>query len=101
MASSTSARARPGRWNDRARAFFAALGREPAIDYVPMPSSLRDSYQYSTQAEVAKLRGAGFTRPFFSLEDAVHHYVVAHLLPGRRLADGCSDRRPHLCATPG
>jgi ADP-L-glycero-D-manno-heptose 6-epimerase len=73
-------------WNELARALFAAIDREPAIDYVPMPESIRDSYQYSTQAEVPKLRAAGFSRPFTTLEDAVRDYVRDFLIPGRLLA---------------
>lgn len=65
--------ARP--WNDLAAAVFAALGREPAIDYIEMPEHLRGRYQYHTQADLAKLRAAGYGKPFTSLEDGVADYV--------------------------
>ena len=70
-------------WNDLARALFAALGREPRIEYIDMPESIRDKYQYFTQADVHKLLAAGYNQPITSLEDAVRDYVVNYLVPGR------------------
>jgi len=66
-------------WNDLARAVFDAMGREPNIRYIDMPEELREKYQYFTQADVSKLRRAGFTAPFTSLEEGVRDYVVNHL----------------------
>jgi ADP-L-glycero-D-manno-heptose 6-epimerase len=40
-----------------------------------MPEILRSKYQYFTQKDMSKLRGAGYTAPFTSLEDAVRDYV--------------------------
>ena len=62
-------------FEDLARATFAALGREPRIEYVEMPEALRPKYQYFTQADVTKLRAAGFTPAFTSLEEGVGRYV--------------------------
>jgi ADP-L-glycero-D-manno-heptose 6-epimerase len=73
-------------WNDLARAVFAALGREPRIEYIDMPESIRDKYQYFTQADVHKLLAAGYDRPITSLEDAVRDYVANYLAPGRTIA---------------
>lgn len=64
---------------DLARAVFAAAGQEPRIRYVDMPESIRGAYQYFTQADMTKLRAAGYARPFTSLEDGVRHYVTTHL----------------------
>lgn len=61
-------------WNDLAYALFSAVGRAPKIEYIPMPEVLRDRYQYFTQADMTKLRKAGYTKPFTSLEDAVKDY---------------------------
>jgi len=66
-------------WNDLAQATFAAMGREPCIEYIEMPESLRDKYQYFTQAEMGKLRAAGYDQPFTSLEDGIRDYVQDHL----------------------
>jgi ADP-L-glycero-D-manno-heptose 6-epimerase len=72
-------------WNELARAVFAALGREPRIEYIDMPVSIRDKYQYFTQADIGKLRAAGYGQPITSLEDAVRDYVVNYLVPGRAI----------------
>ena len=66
-------------WNDLALAVFAAAGREPQIIYVDMPDVLRDTYQYFTQADMRKLRDAGYERPFTSIEDGVRNYVESYL----------------------
>src|SRR5579863_7482188 len=72
-------------WNELARAVFAALGLEPRIEYIDMPETIRDKYQYFTQADVRKLLGTGYSRPITSLEDAVGDYVVNYLVPGRTI----------------
>lgn len=64
-------------WLDLARAVFAAMGKEPAIDFIPMPESLRPNYQYETQARSEKLRAAGYAAPFRSLEDGVAATIKA------------------------
>lgn len=69
-------------WLDLARALFAAMDRKPDIRYIPLPEVLRGKYQYFTQAETARLRAAGYARPFTSLEDGVRDYVRTHLQPG-------------------
>jgi ADP-L-glycero-D-manno-heptose 6-epimerase len=56
-------------------AMFAALGRPPSIEYIDMPVSIRDSYQYLTQASVENLKRAGYNAGFISLEAAVRRYV--------------------------
>jgi ADP-L-glycero-D-manno-heptose 6-epimerase len=60
---------------DVAAAVFAAVGAAPAIRYVDIPPAIRDRYQYFTQADVTKLRAAGFVRPFHSLEDGIRDYL--------------------------
>jgi ADP-L-glycero-D-manno-heptose 6-epimerase len=72
-------------WNDLARAVFAALGREPRIEYIDMPETIRDKYQYFTEADIHKLRAAGYDPPITSLEDAVRDYVLNYLVPGRAI----------------
>lgn len=62
-------------FEDLARAVFAAAGREPEIEYTPMPPAIRDKYQYFTQADVGRLRAAGYDRPFTSLEEGIGDYV--------------------------
>ena len=56
-----------------------ALGKPVALEYVDMPPSIRSQYQYFTQAEMGKLRKAGYTAPFRTLEDGVRDYVQGYL----------------------
>jgi ADP-L-glycero-D-manno-heptose 6-epimerase len=60
-------------------AMFAALGRAPNIEYVDMPSAIRDQYQYFTQANVENLRRAGYNGGFTPLEEGVRRYVSSFL----------------------
>ncbi|HWL06529.1 MAG TPA: ADP-glyceromanno-heptose 6-epimerase, partial [Xanthobacteraceae bacterium] len=55
------------------------FGRAPRIEYVDMPVSIRNSYQYFTQSDVTKLRHAGYNAGFTPLEDAVASYVTGFL----------------------
>ena len=54
---------------------FKAMGRETRIEYIDTPLEIRDKYQYFTEANMAKLRHAGYMEPFTSLEDGVREYV--------------------------
>jgi ADP-L-glycero-D-manno-heptose 6-epimerase len=62
-----------------AEATFRAVGREPDIDYSDMPEVLRGKYQYFTQADMSRLRAAGYNAPMTSLEDGVEDYVAGFL----------------------
>jgi ADP-L-glycero-D-manno-heptose 6-epimerase len=66
-------------FRDLIAAMFASLGRGPAIEYVDMPASVRDSYQYFTQAETENLRRAGYNADFTALEQTVGRYVTDYL----------------------
>ena len=66
-------------FKDLATAVFAALGREPKIEYVDTPVAIRDKYQYFTEARMERLRAAGYGKPFTSLEDGVARYVRDYL----------------------
>jgi ADP-L-glycero-D-manno-heptose 6-epimerase len=74
-------------WLDLANAIFSALEREPRIEFIDMPGTLRDKYQYYTRANIGKLRAAGFTQSIMPLNEAVSDYIHNYLLPGRRLGD--------------
>lgn len=62
-------------WLDLGNAIFRAMGREPSIEFIDMPETLRDKYQYHTQAATDKLRAAGCEPASTPLEDAVADYV--------------------------
>jgi ADP-L-glycero-D-manno-heptose 6-epimerase len=64
---------------DLARAVFAALDREPRIEYIDTPEEIREKYQYFTQAEMSKLYDAGYGGSPTELEDGVKDYVRSYL----------------------
>ena len=74
-------------WLTLARALFAALGREPRIEFIPMPEALRGKYQYFTRADIARLRAACPDVARTPLAEAVRDYVQGYLVPGRHLGD--------------
>lgn len=66
-------------FNDLANSAFAAMGKEPVIEYIDMPEDIRDKYQYFTEADMNKLRNAGYKENSFSLEEGVNDYVRNYL----------------------
>jgi ADP-L-glycero-D-manno-heptose 6-epimerase len=64
---------------DLARAVYAALEEEPRIDFIDTPVAIRDRYQYFTEARMEKLRNAGYSGHFTSLEEGVRRYVQDYL----------------------
>jgi ADP-L-glycero-D-manno-heptose 6-epimerase len=74
-------------WVSLVTPIFTALGKEPKIEFVDMPETLRPKYQYLTTANITKLREAGFTQPMTKLADAVTDYVSNYLVPGLNLGD--------------
>ncbi|RKX61488.1 MAG: ADP-glyceromanno-heptose 6-epimerase [Thermodesulfobacteriota bacterium] len=62
-------------FRDLVRAVFSALNLPPQIEYIEMPENLRKQYQYFTQADITKLRKAGYNKPMWELEEAVKNYV--------------------------
>lgn len=69
----------PRTFNALATAVFAALGKEPEIEYIDMPQGLDKRYQYFTSADLDKLTEAGFKSDFMTLEDAIREYVQDYL----------------------
>ena len=66
---------------DLAAAVFVALGAEEDVEFVDTPVEIRDSYQYYTQANMAKLRAAGYAAAPTPLEEGVNEYVTQFLVP--------------------
>ena len=67
-------------WNDLAAAVFSAMDKEAKIDFVDMPMSIRDKYQYHTQADMTRTFEAAGSLEFEALEKTVTDYVQQHLL---------------------
>jgi ADP-L-glycero-D-manno-heptose 6-epimerase len=62
-------------FKDLAHAVFAAVAQTPNIEFIDTPQAIRARYQYFTEAPMQRLRDAGYTRPFTSLEEGVRRYV--------------------------
>ncbi len=70
---------------DLVKAVFVAMEKPCAVSWVEMPDSIKDGYQYFTEAEMTKLYSqGGYTKPFMSLEAAVYDYVVHYLGDGEK-----------------
>jgi ADP-L-glycero-D-manno-heptose 6-epimerase len=66
-------------WNDLVKAVFDAMDKKPIIEYIEMPESIRNQYQYFTEADITKLRKAGYNKQTTPLEDAIKDYVQSYL----------------------
>jgi ADP-L-glycero-D-manno-heptose 6-epimerase len=62
-----------------AKAVFDALDEEINIEYIDMPSGLKDQYQYFTEANISKLQKIGYNNNFYSLDDGVKDYIQKYL----------------------
>ena len=72
-------------FRELAEAVFAAAETPVNIQYIDMPPDIRDTYQYFTEAPMAKLRRlTGYDQPFTSLEAGIADYVRHYLLSGPR-----------------
>ncbi len=74
-------------WNALADAIFKALDLPRNVEFIDMPGHLRDRYQYHTQADLTRIREAGFIGDITSLDEAVSDYVRNYLMPGKMLGD--------------
>jgi ADP-L-glycero-D-manno-heptose 6-epimerase len=75
-------------WNSLADATFNALDQPKNVEFIDMPEHLRDRYQYHTQADLSRIRDAGYTAETMPLDAAVEDYVRNYLIPGVHLGDG-------------
>lgn len=60
-----------------------AMGIPLVIDWVDIPADIRDKYQYFTEADMSKLRAAGYTESFQSLAAGAEDYVTHYLMPDK------------------
>lgn len=64
---------------DLAKGIFKSLGLEEKINFRDTPEDIRDKYQYFTEADMNKLKSAGYDASFFSLEEGIEDYVKTYL----------------------
>lgn len=74
-------------WNELAAAIFDALDLPPNVEYIDMPENLRARYQYRTEADLTRIRGAGYSGEPAPLREAVEDHVRNYLVPGKFLGD--------------
>ncbi len=72
-------------WKDLVTAIFNAMGKTVNIDYIDLPKSLSQKYQYFTEANLSKVKKAGYTKSLSTLEDGVTDYVKNYLLKNNYL----------------
>lgn len=70
---------------DLAEAVFASMDKKPNISFIDIPDDIRDKYQYFTEADISKLRNAGYSKDFFTLEEGIDDYVRNYLKPNKTL----------------
>lgn len=64
---------------DLAANTFKAMDKEVDISFIDTPADIRDKYQYFTEADMSKLRAAGFKDKFYTLEEGIEDYVKGYL----------------------
>ena len=64
---------------DLVTATFHSMNKEVDVEFIDTPEDIRDTYQYYTQADLTKLRAAGYKKEFTTLEDGIEKYVVESL----------------------
>ncbi len=70
-------------FTDLVNSTFNGLDTAPKIQFINMPIDIRDKYQYFTQAEMDKLKLAGYSQSFYTLEKGVDDYVRNYLSTGK------------------
>ena len=66
-------------WLDLASAVFAAMELEPKIEFIDMPVHMQAGYQYSTIADIRRLRETGYDQAVTPLAVSVRDYVTCYL----------------------
>ena len=68
-------------FKDLVTAIFNSLNLKPEIEFIDTPEDIREKYQYFTEADMNKLRTAGYDKTFLTLEQGIGSYVKDFLLP--------------------
>lgn len=66
-------------FNDLVKSVFLNMDKPLKINYIPTPEDIRDTYQYFTEASMAKLNTEGYTENFYSLEQGIEEYIHQYL----------------------
>ncbi|NCS81672.1 MAG: ADP-glyceromanno-heptose 6-epimerase [Ignavibacteria bacterium CG_4_8_14_3_um_filter_37_9] len=74
-------------WKDLVTALFHAVGKPVNIEYIEMPEQLAEKYQYFTEANLEKIKKAGYLNPLYSLEEGITDYVKNYLMKRKFLGE--------------
>ncbi len=66
-------------------AIFKSLSLPCQIDFIDTPLDIREKYQYFTEANMQKLRAAGYPESFYSIETGINDYIHNYLLSNSHL----------------
>lgn len=64
---------------DLATSVFSTLDLPTNINYIDIPTDIRDKYQYFTEANLTKLRNIDYNHNFYELEDGISDYIKNYL----------------------
>lgn len=67
-------------WVELVTALFNAVGKPVNIEFVDMPEDIREKYQYFTEANLQKIRRAGYDKNIMNVEEGVTDYVKNYLM---------------------
>lgn len=67
-------------WVELVKALFDAVGKPVNIEFIDMPEEIREKYQYFTEANLKKLRIAGYDKTILNVREGVTDYVKNYLL---------------------
>ena len=67
-------------WVELVTALFDAVGKPVNIEFIDMPEDIRGKYQYFTEANLKKMKDAGYNKPIMNVRDGVMDYVKNYLL---------------------
>jgi ADP-L-glycero-D-manno-heptose 6-epimerase len=62
-------------FNDLVNCVFQELDMKKQLEYIDTPDDIRDKYQYFTEAKMEKLKQAGYTHVFTTLDKGIGSYV--------------------------
>ena len=66
-------------WLDMAQALFKAMAKSLKINWLDMPDSIRNQYQYFTKANMSKWKSRNLSDPQWNLEKSIEDYVKNYL----------------------
>lgn len=70
-------------FKELAEGVFEALKTPTNIEYIEMPEDIRENYQYYTEADMNKIKSAGYKQDFWPFKEAIKDYVINYLIKNK------------------